>query len=85
MLAARAYYLSSSHDTDNLDRAEATLNELIDTIDSATDRVRRVALLGLVPHSFLLFALLGQPRAPTASLDADSCFEATEGCGVTTA
>ncbi|KAJ3558726.1 hypothetical protein NM688_g744 [Phlebia brevispora] len=35
---ARAYYLSSSHDPDNLDKAEASLNELIDTIDSAADR-----------------------------------------------
>ncbi|GJE98003.1 SPO22 domain-containing protein [Phanerochaete sordida] len=35
---ARAYYMSSSHDADNLDRAETTLNELIDTLDSAADR-----------------------------------------------
>lgn len=42
LLLARAYYLSSSHDPDNLDKAEASLNELIDTIDSAADRVSPV-------------------------------------------
>ena len=49
ILAARAYYLSPSHDTDNLDRAEAALNELIDTIDSATDRVSTMVVLGGQP------------------------------------
>lgn len=34
---ARAYYMSSSHDVDNLDRAEAALNELIDTIEADAD------------------------------------------------
>ncbi|THG97385.1 hypothetical protein EW026_g4602 [Hermanssonia centrifuga] len=35
---ARAYFMSSSVEPGNLDRAEASLNELIDTIDSAADR-----------------------------------------------
>lgn len=39
---ARAYYLSSSHDVDNLDRAEAALNELIDTIEADADGVKAV-------------------------------------------
>ena len=44
--SARAYYLSSSHDPDNLDRAEASLNELIDTIDTAADHVSEPSVYG---------------------------------------
>ncbi|KAJ3483561.1 hypothetical protein NLI96_g6231 [Meripilus lineatus] len=35
---ARAYYFSSSHDPDNLSRAEASLNELIASVDASIDR-----------------------------------------------
>ncbi|KAI0697156.1 hypothetical protein BC835DRAFT_1413864 [Cytidiella melzeri] len=34
---ARGYYLSASHDPDNLDRAEASLNELIRSVDMNID------------------------------------------------
>ena len=50
ILTARAYYLSPAHDADNLDRAEAALNELIDTIDSAADRVSTMVVLGDHPN-----------------------------------
>ncbi|TCD65068.1 hypothetical protein EIP91_003270 [Steccherinum ochraceum] len=35
---SRAYFLTSTHNPDNLDRAEASLNELISSIDDSVDR-----------------------------------------------
>lgn len=40
---ARAYFLASTDDSDNLDCAEASLNELISSIDVSIDRVSHIA------------------------------------------
>lgn len=37
---ARAYFVSSADNPDHLNRAEATLNELISSLDASFDRVR---------------------------------------------
>lgn len=46
--AARAYYMSSSIDLENLSRAEATLQELIASIENAP---HNVMLQHVVPQS----------------------------------
>lgn len=38
--AARAYFLSSSDDSENLARADAALQELVTSLDESTDHVR---------------------------------------------
>ena len=38
--AERAYFVSSTDNPDHLNRAEATLNELISSLDGSFDRVR---------------------------------------------
>ena len=78
LLLARAYYLSSSHDPDNLDKAEASLNELIDTIDSAADRVGRLHRDVIRCHPHILLGA-EEPRASTASMDESGCPEETPG------
>ena len=41
-ITARAYFFTSSHDPDNLSRAEASLNELIASVDNSIDRVSKL-------------------------------------------
>lgn len=40
---ARAYFFTSPHDPDNLDRAEASLNELFTSIDNSVNIVSRLS------------------------------------------
>ena len=42
MLPARAYYLSSAVEPDNLARAETTLQELVSSIENSTDSVNSI-------------------------------------------
>ena len=76
---ARAYFISSSHDPENLTRAEAALEELITSIDSAASHVRvadRVrSCQGLTAPSSVY---LGEHRISTASMDEASCVKASE-------
>jgi len=45
---ARAYFISSSHDPENLTRADAALQELITSLDSSADHVKRSILFSHV-------------------------------------
>lgn len=40
-LPARAYFMASDDETENLTRAETVLQELVSTVDQAEDRVRK--------------------------------------------
>jgi hypothetical protein len=72
---ARAYFISSSHDLENLTRAETALQELIASIDSSADPVRTISLYNVVGT---LPVRLGERRISTASVDEACGFKAPE-------
>lgn len=81
LVAARGYYLSASHDPDNLDRAEVSLNELISTVDANIDPVgdfyaaRRYTVI-------LIYQGPGSCRVSTTSMDAVGCSQEKNSGGV---
>lgn len=80
--SARAYYLSSAIETENLARAEATLQELLSSVDSSSDRVRYpLNFYSLTAFDMLIFFFSDESRTSTATMDAASSSKEAEGAG----
>ena len=72
---ARAYYLSSSEDPENLSKAEASLQELVSSADNSVDHVRAPITL----RCQLVFIVgLDICRIPATPMDEDSSAEKAE-------